>query len=133
MTCWTDDDGDLVRGWLRLGWSSRQIATKLGTTRSAVIAFCRRRGIPFPNEKRPGVLRHDKRHRPTLPQPFFLPDERQGPLTLLELESHHCRWPVSGVGLTTLFCAEPSADITDRRPYCQEHMQLSRGKYDKSA
>lgn len=40
--------------------------------------------------------------------------------TLLELENHHCRWPL-GDGPAEFFCAHPSADLNIGIPYCRIH------------
>lgn len=41
------------------------------------------------------------------------------PLTLAELEPHHCRWPVSAEGeRETLFCAAPASFSSS---YCEHH------------
>jgi GcrA cell cycle regulator len=41
------------------------------------------------------------------------------PRTLVDLQPHHCRWPVSGERADTLFCCADREVMT--RPYCAEH------------
>lgn len=41
------------------------------------------------------------------------------PRKLIDLQPHHCRWPVSGERADTLFCCADREVMT--RPYCAEH------------
>jgi hypothetical protein len=41
------------------------------------------------------------------------------PRTLIDLEPHHCRWPVANERAETLFCCADREVMT--RPYCAEH------------
>lgn len=44
------------------------------------------------------------------------------PVALLDLEPHHCRWPVDGEGKHTRFCG---AVKTDNSSYCKHHADIS--------
>jgi hypothetical protein len=44
------------------------------------------------------------------------------PVTIVDLEMNHCRWPISGEGVGMLYCAAPRVD---GRPYCQEHCSIA--------
>jgi hypothetical protein len=52
-----------------------------------------------------------------------LPAEHaDNPTALLDLESHHCRWPCSGEGAETLFCGGKAVpDLS----YCLRHCMLA--------
>lgn len=43
-------------------------------------------------------------------------------ISLLDLESHHCRWPY-GEGQEILFCGHPKNDVSS---YCELHFALSK-------
>lgn len=50
--------------------------------------------------------------------------------TLMQLENHHCRWPLWGdqPGLPREkqeFCGHPSADLANERPYCAPHQAIA--------
>lgn len=46
--------------------------------------------------------------------------------TLLELEVHHCRWPVNTPGAPDFFfCGSPTADCDRGRPYCAGHAAIA--------
>lgn len=61
------------------------------------------------------------------PQPLYEQPEASTtpfgvPRTLMGLQAHHCRWPVSGERAETLFCCAKREGL---RPYCQEHRLIA--------
>jgi len=125
----------------------REMAAILGRSRNATIAKCHRLGLHrgnrnaasrrVPEPKRPheakrpyrradwavpGLYARD-RNKERLPPAVVvdLPVERPvNPVTLLELREDHCRWPVSGDGVATLFCGAQA----DGCPYCERHARM---------
>jgi hypothetical protein len=109
----------LCRGYAA-GHSCGQIAKDIGgLTRNAVIGKARRLGL-VSNARPPKVAR-----RP----PSKLRAERSEaqqetqiePVSLFDLEPHHCRYSVSGEGADTLFCA---ATKHLNYSYCLKHCQI---------
>ena len=47
---------------------------------------------------------------------------RKLPVTFVDLESQHCRYPVDAVDAPLLYCGQ---DRTAGAPYCKGHMELS--------
>ncbi len=129
MSVWTKErDAELVK--LReQGFSAAQIAVKLGgLTRSAVIGRADRMGLRSTKraaQPRPAVQR-PVRNTPFVPPATLLPvpaidQQSEAPVALLDLEPHHCRWPVSEAHY--LFCA---ATQLDGSSYCRRHFGISR-------
>jgi GcrA cell cycle regulator len=50
------------------------------------------------------------------------PPDFKNPVRLIELESHHCRWPGDGCGPDLLCCGEPKLD---GYPYCAPHCRIA--------
>ncbi len=49
--------------------------------------------------------------------------------TLLQLENHHCRWPVGDPKSKEFFyCGAPECDVAGRIPYCRAHAQRAKGR-----
>jgi GcrA cell cycle regulator len=61
----------------------------------------------------------DNRPQPRYEQPEASTTAFGKPRKLIDLEPHHCRWPVSGERADTLFCCADREVMT--RPYCAEH------------
>ena len=138
---WTIERTELLRSLRAEGLSFGQIADRLGgVTRNAVIGKATRIGIPrIPSkvaQKSPPVKKsrvkvqrvtnHGNRFDVVEvyePIPVDLPEERSATaVDVLALQAHHCRFPVTGVGLTTLFCAE------EKHPgyvYCARHCRIA--------
>jgi GcrA cell cycle regulator len=133
---WTPETEEVLRDLWAQGVSASIIATKIATTRNAVIGKAHRLGL---NRRRPpqpplmgrhAVVRAARRTRKkeerkmedSVPDPMFVEDERppRGPLTIIELGYDDCRWPVASDfrGVTSHYCGERRHG-TD--PYCAEH------------
>jgi GcrA cell cycle regulator len=50
------------------------------------------------------------------------PPDFKNPVRLIELETHHCRWPGDGCGPDLLCCGEPKLD---GYPYCAPHCRIA--------
>ena len=137
MTPWTDARVSQLKALFEDGLSSAMIADKLCVTRNTVCGKIARLGL-----QRPGapLVKKKKTYRRRVKNSWNL----SGPLSdhespkrlpptpvndqeipeaqrkqLLDLESHHCRWPVGDPQSADLFfCA---GDITPSFPYCPAH------------
>lgn len=134
---WTDERVEQLKEMHAAGESASKIADALGggLTRNAVIGRIHRMGLYRPTHHHPkGEKRIPRKPReplkkrinlhcldmscaPNLPQEIV-----SRPLTLFDLKSHHCRWPVSGDGVATLFCG---ADKHAEFPYCARHCRMA--------
>jgi GcrA cell cycle regulator len=132
---WTQRRLDQAAAMWKAGRSGLEIAVELGTTRSAAIGKLFRLGLrrgPKQNKavkasNAKGAIR-PKRQEPKLvvlplrPKPQPKPEVFAKPIALIDLKSHHCRWPVAGAGATTLFCG---GDAHAGRPYCAAHCRMA--------
>jgi hypothetical protein len=131
---WTDDRLTIVRRMAAGGYSALQIGDELGFTRNAIIGLCRRRGIELKqsNRTRP---RRPGRPQMRAPVPAILPPSipiaapaapavSSSSLEIVDLENHHCRWPLTS-GRPWLFCAVAEADVIGGAPYCREHATIA--------
>lgn len=143
---WSDERIASLKVLYADGLSSSQIAVELGggLTRNAIIGKVGRLGLTRtnhpssantaaqPRHKPPPSVKRVKRTRvaawrmaPVVEQPAA-PDVTDDQIpasqrkTLLELENHHCRWPL-GDGPAEFFCGHPSADLAIGIPYCRIH------------
>lgn len=133
--------------------SMGSIANAVGKSRNAVagqITKLRRKGLLPPTE-----IRIQKRIRvklvdvPSIPkvQPlppniiFLVPTEKRRirlklvetdtAVKLVELESHHCRWPLGDPKLSDFrFCG--CKRVLTTRPYCAEHIRKAGRMYESS-
>jgi GcrA cell cycle regulator len=117
----------------KAGYSGLEIAVELGTTRSAAIGKLFRLGLrrgpahekaaKASNGK--GAMRPKRDSRAPWfppPQPRPRPEAAAKAITLIDLKSHHCRWPVAGAGATTLFCG---GSAYAGYPYCATHCRMA--------
>jgi len=49
------------------------------------------------------------------------PEHVENPTSFFDLEPHHCRWPISGSGMSTLFCGTDKVGVA----YCLHHCRLA--------
>lgn len=144
---WNDaNTAELIRLWPE-GWSASEIARRIGgLSRNAVIGKVHRIGLPA-RAVRKAEKNKSKTAKPwkeyarnTKPAPKIkavvprlpaekLPDPNDfdrarlasGSVTLIDLERHHCRWPVGASDLTNhRFCG---CQKIDGLPYCEHHAQ----------
>lgn len=131
------------------GYSAAGIANELAAafkgrpSRNAVIGKLHRLGLtskhghgratvkPTPERRERFKATSTKRpapHRnyspvPTPPQPIDLPPAQSDcPVMLVDLEQHHCRWPVSEPA-EMMFCGAARED--DEHPYCRTHNAMA--------
>lgn len=144
MFNWTEEAEDTLRRLDAEGVSFSQIGGVLGVSRNAAIGKARRIGCPLrlPTEsradKKPRMRRRNQKTTMRLTnhgnrfdmvevnkiEAIDLPPEISPvAVALLDLESHHCRWPVTGDAThATLFCG---AKKIDGCPYCARHARIA--------
>lgn len=62
-------------------------------------------------------------HRKTVALPDMPPDVGDNPVTLMELQDHHCRWPLGDPGKSDFrFCG---GERQDGEPYCTRHCRIA--------
>lgn len=136
-SAWTEILVEEMRQLWAAGCSATVIANQLGNgiSRCAVIGKAHRLGLP-PHKHAPSADGPPKQRRqyktrtvkvlitrqlPPEPEPMRPPRMRR--LPLLELEPHHCRWPVgSPQQKDFFFCA---ADVVEGRVYCGWHLAMA--------
>jgi hypothetical protein len=128
----TEDRVAELRRLVALNLPSSEIALRLSTkfgelvSRNAVIGKRARLTGPEPMKKRRRIIKNEVME---VDEPAELPTTVAEILAhavpLLELENHHCRWPVAMDPY--LACGHPSADVAERRPYCATHYARSVG------
>lgn len=138
---WTDEDDARLRQLIEEHLSYAQIGEIVGRSKGSCIGRAHRLGIhnsktkPMPKKKvaeavskavsvlfppRPAPVQ-DNRQQPLYAQPEASTTAFGRPVTLMGLQPHHCRFPVSGEGAATLFCAAVKAGT---KPYCSDHAAL---------
>lgn len=133
-TRWTDEITERLKAMLDEGLTSAEIARCIpGATRNAVIGKIHRLGLTFPGRlspERPSARR--RRSNVWKIKATRAPRAGGGELTalnkdlrvgtsILNLERHHCRWPVSDN--PRLFCGNQRRD--ENTPYCAAHAQIA--------
>jgi GcrA cell cycle regulator len=141
---WTAERDEMLRQLWADGYSASLIADKIGDdkmTRCAVIGRVHRLKLPGRKHRPPTQHKPYRRAKgahkpprppPPLPQrppppppspnPPMVPNMRK--LPLLQLEPHHCRWPLGELHeVAHLFCA---ADTREGEVYCPHHTWMAR-------
>lgn len=140
---WTGEEISTLRQGSLLNWSARRIADTIGRTRNAIIGKAHRIGIvlgggdtgPIDMEKRrkrkaAAQARYEARRRVRVrtqyPVLLLVNNEptapHSPPITLLDLRSDTCRWPVDSPTGPLLYCGAPAAI---ERPYCPYHCGMA--------
>ena len=129
---WTKEQDTVLREMRTQGFSAQQIAVELGgVTRNAVIGRAARLGLASTKRaaapkaaRKPRTRSTPFRMQDTATEPLPIMDQRSdAPVALLDLEPHHCRWPVNDAPY--MFCAAAKQDGSS---YCGHHDQVaSRG------
>lgn len=141
---WTNERvAELKRLWTEEGLSGKQCADRLGgTTRAACLAKLDRLGLltktqgivtstgqtsakSWRRTKPPKPVRTEAQRRDPEPLPatdiFDVPPERR--VKLVDLEIHHCRWPLGEVGHPDFgFCGARKHAAS---AYCENHFKAS--------
>lgn len=154
MTTWTDEQVETLKMLHAKGYSASMAALELGNgfTRNAVIGKLHRLGLrdSCPKEKpsKP-LVSMQERERPQYkkpkalrfcptsfkisevlpPQPPVNEKAEPGSIALIDLEWHHCRWPIGDVQETGFgFCGAPR-ELGSSFWYCAKHRRIaSRGR-----
>jgi GcrA cell cycle regulator len=152
MSPWTSEIIDRLRQHMADGLSAKECAAELKSefqhsfTRNSVIGKAQRIGlrpgsldmITREKQRKRDGIKHPRKgrvlklHKPPMaraplawPEPVTVDDLRipqAQRLTLVELENHHCRFPIGEVGSPDFFfCGAPTADMAGGRPYCRAH------------
>jgi GcrA cell cycle regulator len=141
---WTDERMARLRELYEKGWSFSVIAHDLGDglTRNAVIGKAHRFGLNARKIDGNTERRALTAGRPAQPRTkhnitkllaiaagehgdeatTLAPTMAASPVTFFELRSEHCRWPVSGEGVHTVFCG---GQATAPLSYCPAHCRLA--------
>ena len=112
-----------VRAHIALGHPAAVIASRLSTTRHAITGFCRRNGVTLPAWQFRRSRATSLPVLPPLPAEVWAlaPSHVTGPpVAFLDLEDHHCRWPV-GADEDRTFCGSPRK----RGSYCAHHAGMA--------
>jgi GcrA cell cycle regulator len=136
---WTEDRvAELRRLWLE-NHTAREIADHFGTTRNGILgkafrlALARRKSGPPPvpepvkDRRSPQYVPPVPKPKPPRPVPVVTAMRR---LKLVELENHHCRFPIGNPASPVFrFCA---ADRRSGATYCPTHQRAAvrHGKED---
>ena len=124
---WTPERIDQLRELCAEGLSFAAVGEALGISKNAAIGKALRIGInktaaPHPARRRPRQQRSLSRRGLALKEIRWGKTATGASVALLDLREHHCRWPVSSEGVTTLFCGAPKIDGA---PYCPAHCALA--------
>jgi GcrA cell cycle regulator len=146
MSYWSPIEDDQLRAFHRRTPvpSCKEMGKMLGRGKNSIIGRRGRLGLskshPLKNVdvKRPRKGRVPKLHKPPMARPPLPPPEpvtvddlripQAQRRTLVELENHHCRFPVGEPSAADFFfCGAPTADLAGGRPYCAAHTRRTRG------
>ena len=135
---WTDERTELFKKRFADGISFGTIAAELGISRNAVIGKAHRlllprRGNSRSNQHGDYIQKPKRKHTTRNANNLRLfsllargqetvelpPEVITNPVTLLDLEPHHCRWPVSD---PVMYCG---ADKQDGFFYCPKHCSMA--------
>ncbi len=148
-TAWTDADDARLRELIAENLSYAAIGALIGRNKNQCIGRAHRIGIhnrdtkpisvrkvkkdvakavtklfppkPAPESQKP-ELAQDNRPPARYEQPEASTTPFGIPRTLIGLQPHHCRWPVSGERAETLFCCAQREGLG---PYCTEHRLIA--------
>jgi GcrA cell cycle regulator len=92
----------------------------------AIVKLFPPRPRPAPKAKAPAPApapAQDNKPVPLYAQPEASTTPFGEPRLLVDLQPHHCRWPVSGERADTTFCCADRESLTS--PYCTEHRLIA--------
>lgn len=129
---WTDETREAAFALRATGLSAREVAEALlkrfgiDVSKNSVNGMFNRRGVKAHAQGTRGAINLAK---PAYQDPKWKYPATETSLTLTDLTSSQCRWPVATApGEMQLFCAAPAVPGT---PYCKEHNKSARGTEDK--
>lgn len=138
---WTPEKTERLRMLWAAGKSARDCGAALGATRNMVIGKVDRLGLkrpervkverPIAERPRRQPIAKPKQPQPVLPPPpprlradQPLPESR--PVSLLQLNRTHCRWPIGDPRKPEFhFCGAVAKRTVNRPCYCPDHARLS--------
>lgn len=130
---WPLEQEDRLRQLVADGLTMRGAAIVLGLTRSTVGGKASRMGLKWkttPSKLAPKRVRKRRSGRkaatkPRGPTPIVLAGRSSSqPVTILQLEAHHCRWPLDGA----LYCG---AHRNRGEPYCEPHLNNAYRRFER--
>lgn len=130
---WNETDLGLLRSLVDRGEAPKRIRAHLGNryTPGAIAGKIWRYVQSKPSTAhvpRRVIVRVGRPRRPIVEAPPTAPAAEPGPprnlVSFRDLLDNGCRWPVSGSGMSTMYCGTP----TDRPPYCDECRHLGTEK-----
>lgn len=115
-----------IRDGVQRGLSTGEMGKEYGCTRNVILSHARRNRIQLAS--RVYKTKRVERSRAPFPVMAALPaitwEPHREPVALVDLEAHHCRWPVGdGAGAAQRFCG----DKVVRGSYCEHHASVSKG------
>ncbi|MBK1793526.1 hypothetical protein JHL21_03345 [Devosia sp. WQ 349] len=121
-----DQTSAAIRDGVQRGLSTGEMGTDYGCTRNVILSHARRNRIQLAS--RVYKTKRVERSRSPFPVMVALPaitwEPHREPVALVDLEAHHCRWPVGdGAGAAQRFCG----DLVVRGSYCERHAAVSQG------
>lgn len=124
---WTAARVDQLKALYAAGQSYSEIGQAMGVKRGVISGKAHRLGLTAPNSSR--AIRSQRlsgrKPKPLVrrdPTPLLAPEE-VGPVKLLDLQFHHCRWPLAMHDGERTFCGRQRAhELTS---YCAEHRAQS--------
>ena len=153
---WSDEAEATFRGYYAEGISHGIIAVRMGITRNASIGKAHRLGLekraPRVRQKpweKLGISertwqRHRKKsfpYRGVVVRRRLIPEADRGekmteivtpvgngPLTIVDLEPHHCRFPVEVLGQPMMYCGDPKASGS----YCARHYRMAHVRAERT-
>ena len=121
-TYWTGERIERLKALWADGYSAAQIAKILSTaprnsvTRSSVLGKVYRLGLGNAHRRTSRTRRAIR--GPSSPyKPYNLFESTAYGVAFMDLERHHCRWPVD-----VQFCG---ADAVESKPYCSRHLRMA--------
>jgi GcrA cell cycle regulator len=136
---WPEERLALAEHLWHSGFKASYCAERCGVTRNAFLGMVHRKrwtqdpdrvraeqGKELPQEKQVRARTRRARMAKAKPKPSrVVPEVKLGKVTMLELTSDTCRWPVSGDGASTLFCGRGRDKSREGAVYCVEHTFLA--------
>jgi hypothetical protein len=131
---WSDENTTRLRELIYMGYSCARAGLELGYSKNAVSGKINRLGLRGngsepPAKRLPSISiipttsagRKRRIHTSAPPKPIAADFIPPNPVTLMELEKHHCRFP-SGDSPNVMFCGELP---TKGAPYCGVHCRIA--------
>lgn len=133
---WDDEMAELAKARWKAGASGKAIGDEIGKSRSAVMGKLHRMGLRRHQQTTPRSAIAQQAARATAASAHYKqrkrapwsdvaeikPEITPTAVGIVDLERHHCRWPVSGEGAAMRYCGGNAAD---GYPYCSRHCRMA--------